>query len=112
MEIRIRDHSPERIRTDLLVVPAREKRLDDAPLGARDRRLRGALRARMQKSRFSGAEGSALLHDSAGIWTAAQVLLIGDGSAGESGGDTWRKLGARARKEAGALGAADVAVFF
>ncbi len=112
MEIRIRDHSPERIRTDLLVVPAREKRLDDAPLGALDRRLRGALRARMQKSRFTGAEGSALLHDSAGLLPAAQVLLIGVGSAAEIGGDTWRKLGARARKEAGALGAADVAVFF
>jgi leucyl aminopeptidase len=112
MEIKIRDQSPERIKTDLLVVPAHEKKLDAPPLRALDRRLRGALRARMEKSRFIGAEGSALLHDTAGLLPAAQLLLVGVGGAADVGGDTWRKIGARARKEAGALGAEDAAVFF
>ena len=112
MEIKIREHSPERIKTDLLVVPTRENKLDAAPIRALDRRLHGALRARMEKGRFTGAEGSALLHDTAGRLPAAQLLLIGAGGAAEIGGDTWRKIGARARKEAGVLGAEDAAIFF
>ena len=112
MEIKVRDHSPERIKTDLLVVPVHEKKLEAPPLRALDRRLRGALRARMGKSRFTGLEGNALLHDTAGLLPAAQLLLVGVGSAAEISGDTWRKIGARARKETSALGAEDVAVFF
>jgi leucyl aminopeptidase len=43
---------------------------------------------------------------------AANILLIGLGKAEEIGTETWRKAGARARKEAAALGAEDFAFYF
>jgi leucyl aminopeptidase len=112
MEVRFRDASPERIRTGLLVVPVREKRLDEPELRALNRLLNGNLRARIGKSRFTGAEGSTLLYTSAGFLPAAQLLLIGLGGADEIAVDTWRITGARARREAAATGAQDVAMFF
>jgi len=112
MEIKIRDSNAERIKTDLLVIPVREKKLDDALIRALDRRLRGNLRARMQKSKFTGAEGGTLIYQTAGLLPAAQLLLIGLGGGAEIAGDTWRKIGARARREAAALGAEDIAFFF
>lgn len=112
MEIRTRDNIAERMKTDLVLIPVGEKKLDEAPIRTLDRRLRGALRTRMQKSRFTGGEGSALLHNTAGLLPAAHLLLIGVGNAAEISGDLWRKIGARARKEAATLGAEDVAVFF
>ena len=112
MEIRFRDAGAERIKTGLLVIPVREKQLEVAPMRALDRALRGNLRARIQKSKFSGAEGSTLLYTSAGFLPAAQLLLIGLGGDAEPGSETWRKIGARARKEAAAVGADDVALLF
>ena len=56
----------------------------------------------MQKSKFTGAEGGTLLYPTAGLLPAAQILLIGLGGGAEITGDTWRKAGARARKEAAA----------
>jgi leucyl aminopeptidase len=112
MDLRFRDASAERVKTGLLVIPVREKRLEDAPLRALDRALRGNLRARIQKTKFSGAEGSFLLYTSAGFLPAAQLLLIGLGGEAEPSGETWRKIGARARKEATAVGAEDIAVLF
>ena len=112
MEIRFRDAHPERIKTGLLVIPVREKRLEDAHIRALDRSLRGNLRARIQKTKFTGAEGSALLYTSAGFLPAAQLLLIGLGREAEPGSETWRKTGARAHKEAAAIGAEDMALLF
>jgi leucyl aminopeptidase len=112
MEIKVRDSNAERIKTDLLVIPVREKKLDDALIRTVDRRLRGNLRARMQKSKFTGAEGGTLIYQTAGLLPAAQLLLIGLGGGAEIAGDTWRKIGARARREAAALGAEDIAFFF
>ena len=109
MEIRFRDTSADRIKTDLVVIPVREKQLDDPALRALDRRLKGQLRARMRKGNFTGAEGSVLLYPTAGMLPAAHLLLIGIG-AGEITGDTWRKTGAQARKEAGAIGAGEFAM--
>ena len=100
MEIRFRDATAERIRTGLLVVPVREKKLDDPELRGLDRRLKGNLRARMQQSKFTGAEGSILLYTTAGLLPAAQLLLIGMGGEAQITADTWRKIGARARREA------------
>lgn len=111
MEIFFRDSAADRIKTDLLVIPVREKRLDDPAIHALDRRLRGNLRARIGQSKFTGAEGSTLLYTTAGTLRAGQILLIGLGSA-DSAGDTWRKTGARARKEAAAIGAAEIAILF
>ena len=112
MEIRFRDSTAERIKAGLLVVPVREKKLDDPQLRALDRRLNGNLRARIQKSKFTGAEGSTLLYTTSGLLPAAQLLLIGIGGEAESAADTWRKIGARARREAVAIGAEDVALCF
>ena len=112
MEIRFRDASPERIKTGLLVIPVREKRLDEPEIRALNRLLNGNLRARIQKSKFNGAEGSSLLYTSAGFVPAAQLSLIGIGGESEITTDTWRKTGARSRREAAAVGAEDVALFF
>jgi leucyl aminopeptidase len=112
MEIRFRDASAERIRTGLLVIPVREKKLDEPEIRALNRVLNGNLRARIQKSKFTGAAGSSLLYTSAGFLPTAQLLLIGIGSEPEIATDTWRTTGARARREAAAIGAEDVALFF
>ena len=46
MEIKFRDSQrSERIKTDLLVIPVREKKLDEPAIRALDRRLKGQLRA-------------------------------------------------------------------
>ena len=109
MEIRIRDSSADRVKSDLVAIPVRDKELDGATLRALDRRLKGELRTRMGKSKFTGAEGSVLLHPTAGLLPAAYLLFIGVG-AGETSGDTWRKTGAKARKEAAAIGANEFAL--
>ena len=62
MEIRIRDAGVETIRTDLLVLPVAEKKLQEAPLRALDLRLKGQLKQCVQKSKFAGAEGASLLY--------------------------------------------------
>jgi leucyl aminopeptidase len=112
MEIRFRDGSAERIKTGLLVVPVRENRLEEAQLRALNRSLGGNLRGRIEKTRFTGAEGSTLHYTSAGFLPAAQLLLIGLGHEAELASETWRKTGARARKEAAAIGAEDMALLF
>ncbi|HXF75109.1 MAG TPA: leucyl aminopeptidase [Methylomirabilota bacterium] len=111
MDIRFRDVAPERVKTDLLVVPVRENKLDEPHIRALDRRLGGHLRARLDKSKFTGAEGSILLYPTLGALPAAQLLFIGLGG-GEIDSDIWRKTGARARKEAGGVGAEDLAIYF
>ncbi|HSQ13906.1 MAG TPA: M17 family peptidase N-terminal domain-containing protein, partial [Candidatus Deferrimicrobium sp.] len=109
MEIRFRDSRADRIKSNLVVIPVREKRLDDPVILALDRRLKGHLRARISKSNFTGAEASSLLHPTADMLPAAYLLLVGIG-AGDTSSDTWRKTGARARKEAAAIGASDFAM--
>ena len=111
MEVKFRDSHADNIKSDLLVIPLREKQLDYPALRAVDRRLKGHLRGRIDKSKFTGAEGSALLYATAGNLPAAQILLIGLGSAPVAA-DAWRKAGARARKEAQAIGAGDIALWF
>ena len=101
MEVRFRDSRIDRTKADLLVLPVREKRVDTPEVDALNRRLKGHLRALIERSKFTGAEGSALLYPSAGMLPANQILLIGIGSASESVLDRWRTAGARAG-EAGA----------
>ncbi|HEX9788527.1 MAG TPA: leucyl aminopeptidase [Candidatus Binatia bacterium] len=112
MEIRFRDTSAERIKTGLLVIPVREKKLQESEIRALDRGLNGDLRARIQKSKFTGAEGTTLLYTTAGLLPAAQLLLIGVGGEAEIATETWRQTGARARREAAAIGAEEAALFF
>ncbi|HKA33642.1 MAG TPA: leucyl aminopeptidase [Candidatus Binatia bacterium] len=112
MEIKFQDRPPERIKTALLAFPVREKRLDDPALRRLDRLLGGRLAERIKKSQFTGAEAAALSYGTAGKVGAANVLLIGLGKSEEVNADSWRKAGARARKEAAALGAEEFVFFF
>jgi len=111
MEIRFRDTDATAIKTDLLVIPVREKKLDEPAIRALDRRLKGQLRQRIEKGKFIGAEGSTLLYAAAGLVPAAQILLVGLGGEAEVVNDTWRKAAARARKEAAAVGATELAIY-
>ena len=79
MEVRFRDATAERIKADLLVIPVREKKLEEPEIRAADRRLKGNLRTRIEKTRFTGAEGSTLLFTSMGMLPAGQLLLLGLG---------------------------------
>ena len=112
MEVRFRDTTAERVKTDLLVIPVREKKLEGPEIRALDRCLKGTLRTRIEKSRFTGSEGSTLLCASVGLLPAAQILLLGLGGGSEIAAETWRKAGARARKEAAATGAEEIAFWF
>jgi len=106
MDIKFRDIRIDTVKADLLVLPMVEKEWEKSPLYALDRRVRGKLRERIEKSRFTGAEGSALLFSSAGALPASNLLLLGMGKSREIEPDTWRKAAARARKEASTIGAA------
>ena len=112
METRFRDMSADSVKTDLLVLPVVEKALEAPVIRSLDRRLRGKLSERIRKSRFTGAEGSSLVYSTAGALPSSHLLLAGLGKAGEVDGDAWRKAGARAWKEASAVGAEDIAFFF
>jgi leucyl aminopeptidase len=112
METRFRDASVEGIKADLLVLPVQEKKLEEAPLRALDRRLRGKLREGIQKSKFTGAEGSTMLYPTSGMLPSSHLLLIGLGETKNVDTDTWRKAAARARREASAIGAEEIALFF
>lgn len=112
METKWRDAAPELIKTDLLVLPVREKQLDEPAIRTLDRRLKGNLRERIQKSKFTGAEGSGLLYSTAGLLPAAHLFLLGIGKPSELATDTWRKAGARVAKEASGIGAEAAAFFF
>jgi len=112
MEVRFRDSAAERIKTDLLLIPVGEKNTEAPLLRQLDRRLKGGLRRRIDQCKFTGAAGSALLYATAGALPATHLLLIGIGPLSEAGSDTWRKTGARLRKDAGGLAVSDCAVYF
>jgi leucyl aminopeptidase len=77
-----------------------------------DRRLRGKLSERIKKSKFTGAEGSSLVYDTAGVLPASHLLLAGLGKTNDVDSDTWRKAGGRAWREASTIGAEEIAFFF
>ena len=111
-EFRFRDAAADVIRTDLLVVPVAERDLEKPPLYLLDRRLRGKLRERIQKTRFSGGEGNHLILPTGGVLAATNLLLAGMGKPEEIDADSWRRMAGRVRREAGSLGAADAAIYF
>lgn len=112
METKFRDINVDSIKTDLLVVPVHERTFEIPAIRSLDRRLRGKLGERIKNSKFSAGEGSSLVYATAGLLPASHLLLIGLGNASDVDTDTWRKVGARAWKEASAIGAGDVAVLF
>jgi len=112
MEIRFRDRRPETVKTDLLIVPVYENRAENPTIRAIDRGLKGKLREQIRRSKFNGTEGSALLYATAGLLPAFHLLLLGLGSEENIENHTWRKMAARARKEASGLGAEEIAIYF
>ncbi|HEU4345647.1 MAG TPA: leucyl aminopeptidase [Candidatus Binatia bacterium] len=108
----LRDASVESIKTDLLVVPVQEKNLEEPVLRSLDRRLRGKLREHIRLGKFTGAEGSTLLYPTTGMLASAHLLLVGMGDRRELEIDTWRKAAARAKREASAVSAQQIACWF
>lgn len=111
METKFKDTAIDAFKTELLVVPINEKKLEDPTIRALDRRLKGKLQERIQKSKFTGAEGSSLLYFTAGALPASHLLLLGMGKASEIDAETWRKAGARATREATSIGAEEIGVY-
>ena len=111
MEVKFRDASPEKIKTDLLVLPVKEKEAGEGEVRQLDRLLRGRLSEQIKKSDFTGAEGATLLYPTAGMLPAFHVLLIGMGKGNETEINSWRKASARARKEAVRVGAEEISFF-
>jgi leucyl aminopeptidase len=112
MEIRFKDVGPESFKTELLVVPVSERRLEERSIRALDRRLKGKLQERIHKTKFAGTDGTSLLYSTAGVLPASNLLLIGLGKAADIDAETWRRAGARARREASALGVEEIGFFF
>ncbi len=112
MEIKFKDASIDNIRADLMVLPVQEHKLDERPLEAVDRRLRGKLIARIRAGTFTGAEGQTLLYPTSGMLPFAYLLLVGIGNSRDLSVDTSRNAAARARKEASAVSAQHIAFFF
>ncbi|HEX9880376.1 MAG TPA: M17 family peptidase N-terminal domain-containing protein, partial [Candidatus Binatia bacterium] len=79
MEIRLKDQSPEKIKTPLLAMPVMEDGLNDPLLQRLDRHLKKSLSRRIHLCKFTGAEGSVLLHPTEGQLAASHVLLVGMG---------------------------------
>ncbi len=112
MEVQFKDHSLSKIKTELLAIPVKERETGGSEIRILDRLLKGKLSERIRNSGFTGSEGSALLHATAGMHPALHVLLVGIGKESEIETDSWRKAGARAKKEAAGLGAEEIAFFF
>ena len=109
MEIKFRDLSTEKVKTDLLVLPVKEKGLEEEVIRRLDRFLKRRLSEQIKKCKFTGAEGTTLLHSTAGRLPASHLLLVGMGKGHEIEIDSWRKAGAQARKEARRIGADEIA---
>ncbi|MFQ5542382.1 MAG: M17 family peptidase N-terminal domain-containing protein, partial [Candidatus Binatia bacterium] len=111
MEIKFGGLSPEKIKADLLTLPVKEKGIEEPVIRLLDRLLKGRLSEQIRKSKFTGAEGTTLIHPTAGRIPASHVLLLGMGKGREIEIDSWRKAGARAKKEAGRVGGEEIAFF-
>ncbi len=112
MEVHFKDHSLAKIKAELLAIPVKERQTGGPEVRLLDRLLKGKLSERIRNSGFIGSEGSSLLHATAGMHSALHVLLVGIGKESEIEADTWRKAGARAKKEAAGLGVEEVAFLF
>ena len=108
MEIRFKDQSPENLKARLLVLPVQEQGMKDALLLRLDRHLKKSLSKQIARSKFTGAEGTHLLHSTGGQIPATHVLLVGMGKDRDQENHLWRKAAARAAKEAGSIWAEDV----
>jgi leucyl aminopeptidase len=101
--LRVRAGSPSTVRADLLVLPVAPDAVRGA-VRALGRRA-GQLGRRATAADFRGRADETLLHHGDG----GAILLAGTGPDGRTP-DGWRKLGARARRDAERLGARHVAV--
>jgi leucyl aminopeptidase len=92
-------------RADLMVVPVLDAGLA-ATLRPFGKALANALTRRAREGDFRGRAEAVLLHQGDG----GAVMLVGLGN-GDASPDSWRRIGARARREAERLGAKRVAVW-
>ncbi len=111
MDIKFKDQSPEKLKTPLLAIPVKEQGLKDPVIRVLDRHLKGRLSERIERSRFTGAQGSTLLHHTDGKLPASHLLLLGMGKEPEIESHAWRKSAARAAKEAVGLWAQEIDFF-
>ena len=111
MDIRYKDQSPERTKTDLLALPVKEGGLNEPVIRRLDRQLRGKLIERIKRFNFTGAEGTVLLHPTEARIPASHVLLLGMGKEHEIGSHSWRRSAAQTRKEAAGIWAEEVTFF-
>jgi len=106
--VQLRRGGPEVGTADLLVLPAVEGELGPALAGL-DRSLAGTIRRRASIVDFRGRPDDVLVQQTdAGRNRAVAVMGLGRGPAG---GDAWRRLGARACREAQRQAARRVAVY-
>ena len=77
MEIRFKDSRTDTVKTDLLVLPVYEKKIENPTVRAIDRNLKGKLREQIRKSKFIGTEGSTLHYATVGLIPAFHLLLNG-----------------------------------
>jgi leucyl aminopeptidase len=100
MNIRIQQQELSATPSDLLVVPVTQGKQEGEEIKALNSALGGALSAQIERVKFSGKEGEALLFPTHGRLPSPSVLLIGVGKIAKSEGETWRRAGAKAQKEA------------
>ncbi len=105
--LQLRRGGPDVAAADLLVLPAAEGEIGRALQGL-DRALARVLRRRAAAVAFRGRPDDALVHQADGARNRA-IALMGLGR-GPASGDVWRRLGARARREAERQGARRVAI--
>ena len=105
--VQLRRGGPRVGTADLLVLPAVEGELGPALAGL-DRRLAGAIRRRASTVDFRGRADDAFVQQTdAGARGAIALMGLGREPVG---GEAWRRLGARARREAQRQGARRVAI--
>ena len=111
MDIKLKDQSPDKLKTPLLAIPVKEQGLKDPVIRVLDRLLKGRLSERMERSRFTGALGNVLLQATDGRLPASHLLLLGMGKDHEMESHAWRRSAARASKEAAGLWAQEIDFF-
>jgi leucyl aminopeptidase len=111
MNIRTQQQSLLSIASDLLVVPLDQGEQNGDEVKALDQTLNGALKAQIERVKFTGKEGESLLFPTHGRLSSAVVLLVGMGKSASRDGETWRRAGGKIQKEARNQGAKRVAWF-
>ncbi len=107
MNIRLREITPARVRSDLLALPVTDKGLEDRLVRNLDRELHGRMSALIKKSGYKARKGRSLLVATHGAMPAEHLLLVGLGKHEDHGIHDWRMAGAVTAREAARLWAGE-----